>query len=339
MAPIEEAVMESEHELSKEFDYADVIAKITTLVEVDKADTSRSVTEDNEPVNRNRFYQMIKGIQHSRVVIGDTIHSFLKIGLILDPLSESAQKWAPIIQTLSEIDGVSVTVHLNPVNQLTELPIKRFYRYVFDKELHFDKSTGEQAIPTAYFEDLPVEPLYTLGVETTNAWHVTVREANMDLDNILLTSLKGSQTGVSAIYELESILIEGHCLDSATRAAAHGLQFEIASPSKSEKKDTLVMANLGYFQLKARPGIWHLGLREGRSSEIYSIEDIGTEGKWNYDATEKKDNSILALTSFEGLTVMPLVHKNPGMENEDVLESSDNQKKADDGLWSSLSSK
>lgn len=339
VAPIEEAIIESEHELSKDNNYANIIAKITTLVEIDKADTTKSVTEDNEPVNRNRIYQMIKGTEHSRIVIGDTTKSFLEIGLILDPLSETAQKWAPIVQTLSEIDGVSVIIHLNPVNQLTELPIKRFYRYVFDKELHFDKSTGEQAIPTAYFGDLPAEPLYTLGVETTNAWHVTVREANMDLDNILLTSLKDSQSGVSAVYELESILIEGHCLDSVSKAAAHGLQFEIASPSKSEKKDTLVMANLGYFQLKARPGIWHLGLREGRSSDIYSIEDIGTEGKWNYDATKQRDNSILALTSFEGLTVMPLVHKNPGMENEDVLESADNQKKADDGLWSSLSNK
>ena len=35
--------------------------------------------------------------------------------------------------------------------------------------------------------------------------------------------------------------------------------------------DTIVMANLGYFQLKAAPGAWMLRLREGRSSEIYTI--------------------------------------------------------------------
>lgn len=299
------------------------------------------MTEDSEPVNRNRIYQRIQGSTHSRLIVGDTKNTFLEIGMIIDPLSETAQKWTPVIQALSEIDGVSVIIHLNPTSDLNELPLKRFYRYVFDKELRFDKVTGDQIIPTAYFEDLPIEPLYTLGVETTNAWHVTVREANMDLDNILLTSLKNNQLGVSAMYELESILIEGHCLDSTTRSPPRGLQFEISSPSNSEKKDTLVMANLGYFQLKALPGVWNLGLRQGRSSEIYSVENIGTKGKWNWDATAiKEDNSVLALTSFEGLTVMPLVHKNPGMETEDVLEGVDEKKNNEqDGLWSSLSNK
>lgn len=299
------------------------------------------MTEDTEPVNRNRIYQLIPGDTHSRLTVGDTENAFLEIGMIIDPLSDAAQKWAPIIQTLSEINGVSVIIYLNPDSDLTELPLKRFYRYVFDKELRFDKATGDQIIPVAYFEDLPIEPLYTLGVETTNAWHVTVREANMDLDNILLSSLKNNQLGVSAMYELESILIEGHCLDSTTRSPPRGLQFEISSPSRSEKKDTLVMANLGYFQLKAHPGVWDLGLRRGRSSEIYSVESIGTKGKWNWNAIEnKEDDSLLALTSFEGLTVMPLVRKNPGMETEDVLESTDNKKDGEeDGLWSSLSNK
>lgn len=339
IAPVEEAIFESESKIPKDENYANILAKVSALIEIDKMDTSKSVTEDSEPVNRNRIYQMIRGSKLSRVVVGDTSNSFLEIGMILDPLSETAQKWTPVIQALSEIKGVSVIVYLNPVNGLTELPLKRFYRYVFDRELHFDKTTGEQTIPTAFFGELPIEPLYTLGVETTNAWHVTVREANMDLDNILLTSLKEPNARVSAVYELESILIEGHCLDSTSKAPPRGLQFEISSPSNSVKKDTLVMANLGYFQLKARPGVWSLGLREGRSSEIYSIESIGTEGKWNFDSSNKQDNSILALTSFEGLTVMPLVHKNPGMENEDVLESRDVHKKKDEGLWSSFSNK
>lgn len=339
IAPVEEAIFESENEFIKNENYANILAKVSALIEIDKMNTSKSVTEDSEPVNRNRIYQMIRGSKYSRVVVGDTSNSFLEIGMILDPLSETAQKWTPVIQALSEIKGVSVIVYLNPVNGLTELPLKRFYRYVFDRELHFDKTTGEQTVPTAFFGELPVEPLYTLGVETTNAWHVTVREANMDLDNILLTSLKEPNARVSAVYELESILIEGHCLDSTSKAPPRGLQFEISSPSNSVKKDTLVMANLGYFQLKARPGVWRLGLREGRSSEIYSIENIGTEGKWNFDSANKHDNSILALTSFEGLTVMPLVHKNPGMENEDVLESRDVHKKQDEGLWSSFSNK
>ncbi|RCI03876.1 hypothetical protein CU098_007561 [Rhizopus stolonifer] len=342
IAPIEQSIRESGYINTDHHPIADILAKATALIETDKANTAKGATEDNEPVYRHRVYNLISSTQHTRIVVGDLDNSFLEIGVIIDPLSEDTQKWAPILQTLSEIEGISVVIHLNPISQLDELPIRRFYRYVFDKEPHFDSNTGQKTIPTAYFADLPIDPLYTLGVETNNAWHVTVREANMDLDNILLSSLKEGTSGVSAVYELESILLEGHCIDSNSKSAPRGLEFEISTPSGSSKKDTLVMANLGYFQLKALPGVWKLGLREGRSSVIYSVEDIGTEGKWNWDAVEKKTDT-LALTSFEGLTVMPLVHKNPGMEMEDVLGSSTNIKKQKDdkssGLWSSLSEK
>lgn len=341
ISPIQEAISETDRTLFNGHHIADVLTVVNSLIETDKADTTKSVIEDSEPVNRNRVYRLIGGTKHTRLVLGDLDNSFLEIGLIIDPLSEMAQKWAQMLSTLAEIEGVSVVIHLNPVSSLEELPLKRFYRYVFDKEPHFDTTTGVQTIPTAYFAELPIDPLYTLGVETTNAWHVTVREANMDLDNILLPSLK-EESGVSAVYELESILLEGHCLDSTNKSPPRGLEFEIATPSNHSQKDTLVMANLGYFQLKALPGVWNLGLRQGRSSAIYSIENIGTKGKWNWDSTEanSQNNNILALTSFEGLTVMPLVHKNPGMEAEDVLESTVDRKQDEKaGLWSSLSGK
>ena len=37
--------------------------------------------------------------------------------------------------------------------------------------------------------------------------------------------------------------------------------------------DTIVMANLGYFQLKARPGAFALALAQGRSRELYAVND------------------------------------------------------------------
>ena len=36
--------------------------------------------------------------------------------------------------------------------------------------------------------------------------------------------------------------------------------------------DTLVMANLGYFQLKAAPGLWRLQLAPGPSQDLYSVQ-------------------------------------------------------------------
>ena len=41
--------------------------------------------------------------------------------------------------------------------------------------------------------------------------------------------------------------------------------------------DTIVMANLGYLQLKSSPGRWLLKLRQGRSDELYDI--VSMDGK------------------------------------------------------------
>ena len=35
------------------------------------------------------------------------------------------------------------------------------------------------------------------------------------------------------------------------------------------------MQNLGYFQLKANPGVWRLSLAEGRAAALYTILDTG----------------------------------------------------------------
>ncbi len=51
-----------------------------------------------------------------------------------------------------------------------------------------------------------------------------------------------------------------------------GLEYALGTRSAPVMFDTIVMANLGYFQLKAGPGVWVLQLRDGRSSQIYAIQ-------------------------------------------------------------------
>lgn len=51
-----------------------------------------------------------------------------------------------------------------------------------------------------------------------------------------------------------------------------GLEYVLGTSSQPDLFDTIVMANLGYFQLKASPGAWSLRLRQGRSNEIYEIK-------------------------------------------------------------------
>ncbi|KAI8384821.1 UDP-glucose:glycoprotein glucosyltransferase-domain-containing protein [Radiomyces spectabilis] len=318
---------------------ADMVMKITSIIEIDKANTPKNVFEGKQtPVRTRPYHHMNPDLVH--LTAGDSSKdAFIEIGVLLNPVSETAQKWSGFLETLSQIHGIHIDIYLNPHPKLEEIPIKRFYRYVFDSELHFDSKTGALETPAAYFADLPPSSLYTLGVDTINAWHVTVKEANMDLDNILLETLGAGQSSVSAVYKLEHILIEGHCIDAATQAPPRGLQFVLGTDTDHSITDTIVMANLGYFQLKAHPGIWNLSLREGRSSQVYHIENIGTEGRWVKG--HEQANKLIPLTSFEGVLLFPQVRKNPGREHDDVLEeeSTVDQQKTQTGFWSSMTNK
>ncbi|RHZ80246.1 hypothetical protein Glove_138g61 [Diversispora epigaea] len=83
--------------------------------------------------------------------------------------------------------------------------------------------------------------------------------------------------------------------------------------------DTIVMTNFGYFQLKANPGVWTLNLREGKSTDIFDIQSVGSEG-WLSRNISEIDNEII-LNGFEGLTIYPRMIRKSGKENDDVLKT------------------
>jgi len=175
---------------------------------------------------------------------------------------------------------------------------------------------------TTVFEGLPIEPIYTLAMDVPSSWLVRPREALYDLDNIQLGSLSPEDSSLDAIFELDYLVIEGHARESKTNSPPRGLQLELVSGS-SPIDDTQVVANLGYFQFKAKPGVFQLQIREGRGKEIFAMESVGNEG-WNSPTVEDVGNEI-TLTSFEGLTLYPRLGRRPGMEMEDVLDDIDDE--------------
>ena len=70
---------------------------------------------------------------------------------------------------------------------------------------------------------------------------------------------------------MEHLLLEGHCFEQSTGNPPRGLQVTLGTQSQPVIVDTIVMANLGYFQLKASPGAWTLRLRQGRSADLYNL--------------------------------------------------------------------
>ena len=55
-----------------------------------------------------------------------------------------------------------------------------------------------------------------------------------------------------------------------------GVQLVLGTEQEPAEVDTIVMAIMGYFQLKARPGAFALQLAQGRSRMLYAVDDSTT---------------------------------------------------------------
>uniref|UniRef100_A0AAQ5YAQ2 UDP-glucose ceramide glucosyltransferase-like 1 n=1 Tax=Amphiprion ocellaris TaxID=80972 RepID=A0AAQ5YAQ2_AMPOC len=183
---------------------------------------------------------------------------FYDVVAIVDPLTREAQKISPLLIVLSQVVNVRLQVFMNCRAKLSELPLKSFYRFVLESDVAFLANDTVSPGPVARFMELPESPLLTLNMITPESWMVQAVRSPHDLDNIHLQEVSGV---VAAEFELEHLLLEGHCFDLSTGQPPRGLQFTLGMSRDPLMYDTIVMANLGYFQLKANPGAWILRLQ------------------------------------------------------------------------------
>jgi UDP-glucose:glycoprotein glucosyltransferase len=250
---------------------------------------------------------------YTTIEVGNISTATVQMIVVLDPASEQGQKWIPMLKTLSELYGLYVKLFLNPKDRIQELPIKRFYRYVIDSKPAFDDN-GSLLAPKASFTGVPQEALLTLKMDVPPAWLVAPKISVQDLDNIKLSSVKSD---VEAIYELEHILIEGHSREIPGGAAPRGAQLVLGTERDPHFADTIIMANLGYFQFKANPGYYKIDLQQGRSQDIFNIDSIGAKG---WSPVPGDETTEVILMSFQGTTLYPRLSRKAGMAEEDVLE-------------------
>ncbi|KAJ5174782.1 UDP-glucose:glycoprotein glucosyltransferase 1 [Penicillium canariense] len=253
--------------------------------------------------------------EHSVITVSNSEDPAINVAAVLDPASEPAQRWLPILKVLSELAGVQLKIFLNPKDELKELPVKRFYRYVLESEPSFT-ADGSLSRPGASFTGVPVEALLTLGMDVPTSWLVAPKESVYDPDNIKLSTLKAG-ANVDAIYALEHILIEGHSRDVTTNSPPRGVQLVLGTEDNPHFADTIIMANLGYFQFKAQPGLWQINLKPGRSEKLFNLDSVGGLG---YRPQPGDANTEVTLLSFQGRTLFPRLSRKPGHENDDVLE-------------------
>ncbi|MBE3043789.1 hypothetical protein IMZ48_14690 [Candidatus Bathyarchaeota archaeon] len=288
-------------------------AKLTSITALSTISDLPEGIFESAPTLRTSIFKEWE-TKHSAIEVGDPDSASVHLVALLDPASEQGQRWAPILKVISQLDGVHIKLFLNPSERIQELPIKRFYRYVLAPEPTFDEAGSVQSL-SATFKGLPSEALLTLGMDVPPAWLVTAKDSAQDPDNIKLSLVKGN---VEAEYQLRNILIEGHSRQVNKGTPPRGAQLVLGTDKDPHVSDTLIMANLGYFQFKANPGFYNIHLQEGRSSDIFEIESVGAVG---YEAVPGDEGTEVVLMDFKGTTLYPRLKQKPGMEAADVLST------------------
>uniref|UniRef100_A0A8B9T713 UDP-glucose ceramide glucosyltransferase-like 1 n=1 Tax=Anas platyrhynchos TaxID=8839 RepID=A0A8B9T713_ANAPL len=221
---------------------------------------------------------------------------FYDVIAIVDPLTREAQKMAHLLIVLKDIVNMKLRLFLNCRSKLSE--------YMISLELR------KKSLNCTYsIEKVKVE-----------FWLVEAVNSSCDLDNIHLQDVRT----VTAEYELEYILLEGHCFDVTTGQPPRGLQFTLGTKNNPVMVDTIVMANLGYFQLKANPGAWTLRLRKGKSEEIYQV--FSHEGT---DSVADLADVIVVLNNFRSKIIKVQVCKEIFCLFSEEIPPEEKEKKSD----------
>lgn len=240
------------------------------------------------------------------------------------------------------------------------IPITSYYRFVAEPEASLDSpprasfsNLPENHVLTLRL-DVP-EPWnvqQTKSVQDTDNLRCDISSGCGDKDNDGLPQTHRSDL-TQVEYGLKNLLVFGQCYDATSMSPPNGLQLALSRKSISESypaeevvigadgsiqdvsdssavtevdesrySDTLVMKTVGYWQLRANPGVWNLKIApESRGSEIFDIVDgtvkngkikLSTSG----DATMSK---TIVMKDFVNRGEFLLVKRRPGYEKASLF--------------------
>jgi len=283
----------------------------------------------SRPAGKPRQEVTFRSDQHSVITLQPRFadRPAFDVVAVVDPISRGSQKISPVLLVLQQVINAKIRVFLNCVDKHSEMPNKSFFKQVLEPSVSFNDDGSLSAGPKAVFHNIPEQPILTLNMHTPDNWLVEPVKSVYDLDNIKLESI---DSAVTSEWELGSLLLEGHCFESGSGNPPRGLQLTLGTKNNPDFTDTIVMANLGYLQLKAAPGAWFLNLREGRSSDIYDI--VSQE---NTDSKAGSKDVTVLMNSFQSRIVKLKVSKKPDKKNEELLPQDGNDDSGN-GWFSSI---
>ena len=292
--------------------YSDVVLEASFVLSRHRADR-----DGRQRVSVVQWPSVLDASEDDVVMVHESPDSWLELKVLLDPLSKEAQQLSGILLALRASFNLSIQLFLNPARDVQQLPLKRFYQYAVDTQLSFDSSGALLPFAGAFFRHVQTRAVLTLTVETPEPWLVGLKVAAYDVDNLKLDQLPASSRLLHIEYQLEHLLIQGQCFDNSQKPPGPpaGLQLQLSSPSLPYAGDTVVMQNLGYFQLKANPGLWSLSF-PGRHAAIYQLEPTLNERQNASDLSTAR-LPVLSLTDpYRRIWVQ----RREGQESAELLE-------------------
>ncbi|CAJ1415192.1 unnamed protein product [Effrenium voratum] len=199
-------------------------------------------------------------------------------------LKATAQSASAALALFGMAFNAEVNLVLNPQLQLEEYPLKRYYREVVRwPEVLADgrslseltEAAGVVGRGTAEFA-LSTQHTLTAAVHALPTWLVTAYEAEHDMDNLRPVDVISRGGHCQTTYALRQLYVEGQAMilgdEGWPVATAKGMQFEITGKGALEASDdTIVMGNLGYFQVRGNPGFYGASLKPGSSNETFEL--------------------------------------------------------------------
>ncbi|KAF8672264.1 hypothetical protein HU200_049461 [Digitaria exilis] len=197
---------------------------------------SSSMSVREWPSERAHFE--ILHAEHSAIKLNNE-NSSIHIDAVIDPLSPTGQKLAPLLRILWKQIQPSMRIVLNPISSLADLPLKNFYRFVLPSMDDFSSTDYSVHGPKAFFANMPLSKTLTMNIDVPEPWLV---------EPVVAMSLHGkrprssSRLAVYPWYKTKTALGRHTC---------HG--------------------QLGLLADESLPGVWYLQLAPGRSADLYEL--------------------------------------------------------------------
>jgi hypothetical protein len=279
-----------------------------------------------------------------------------KVIAIVDPTTETAQRLSPLLLIIRDELKLPLDLILAPRTELdgeSDIPISSYYRFVADPSA-YQTGNGSASSPIARFSNLPTDHILTLRMDVPEPWDVQQTRAVQDTDNLRCDLQSGcgddSQMGIemhrqmhitNVVYALKHLLVFGRCYET-NLSPPNGLQLVLskqkAAPSseadESHHSDTLVMKTVGYWQLRANPGIWDLKINDdSRGADIFQmVEGQIKHGGVRVTSLIPSNRKQLVIRGFvgRGNGEMLLVKRRPGYEKATLFYEDERKASRDD---------